>query len=94
MANRKTHLTAGITCGVAAAIYSARDQAGCAFIGEVIGGGVGGAAGGLLPDLFEGAHFLRLFFTARAGQGARRQQGAQERSGRCSEGSSRGSVGS
>jgi hypothetical protein len=55
MANRKTHLTAGIASGTAAAIYTARDQTGAAFIGEIVGGAVGGAAGGLLPDLLEPA---------------------------------------
>jgi hypothetical protein len=55
MANRKTHLTAGIACGTAAAIYTARDQTGAAFIAEIVGGAVGGAAGGLLPDLLEPA---------------------------------------
>jgi hypothetical protein len=55
MANGRTHLKAGITTGVATALYTARDLTGWAFVTEVVGGGAGGAVGGLLPDLIEPA---------------------------------------
>lgn len=55
MANGKTHLTAGIASGLAAAAYAARDQTGVGFVAELLGGALGGAAGGQLPDVFEPA---------------------------------------
>lgn len=55
MANGRTHLKAGITTGVATALYTASDQTGWGFVTEVVGGGAGGAVGGLLPDLIEPA---------------------------------------
>jgi uncharacterized membrane protein YeaQ/YmgE (transglycosylase-associated protein family) len=53
VANRKTHVSAGIVCGAAAALYMAREQQGGAFVGEVLGGSLGGFVGALLPDKFE-----------------------------------------
>ena len=53
MANRRTHVSAGVASGTAAALYTAREQRGAAFVGEAIGGALGGFVGACLPDQTE-----------------------------------------
>jgi len=53
MADRKTHIVAGITAGIGYAAYQAKEQSTPNRLTEIAGGGVGGYLGALLPDILE-----------------------------------------
>jgi len=55
MANRKTHVIAGLASGTTVAAYRARDLESGHFLIEACGGGIGGMLGGIAPDVLEPA---------------------------------------
>jgi hypothetical protein len=82
VANRKTHVSAGIASGAAAAFYMARQQQGGAFVGELFGGSLGGFVGALLPDKLEPPlQVRRRIFAAYSGADGPGLAQAAERAG-------------